>query len=83
MSNGGQALIGNMKNRIGGVSTDSEKILMLLIGAVALCGSPVSQYPGVVPPTVQVTTNYPGASARTLMDRRSADANLDPIPQKK
>ena len=29
---------------------------------------PISQYPDVVPPTVQVTTRYPGASARTLMD---------------
>ena len=29
---------------------------------------PVAQYPNIVPPTVQVTTTYPGASARTLMD---------------
>ena len=43
-------------------------VLMILIGAVALYGLPVSQYPDVVPPTVQVTTRYPGASARTLMD---------------
>ena len=43
-------------------------ILMVLLGAVALYGLPVSQYPDVVPPTVQVTTRYPGASARTLMD---------------
>jgi hydrophobic/amphiphilic exporter-1 (mainly G- bacteria), HAE1 family len=43
-------------------------ILMILVGVVALYGLPVSQYPDVVPPTVQVTTRYPGASARTLMD---------------
>jgi HAE1 family hydrophobic/amphiphilic exporter-1 len=43
-------------------------ILMILIGGVALYGLPISQYPDVVPPTVQVTTLYPGASARTLMD---------------
>jgi HAE1 family hydrophobic/amphiphilic exporter-1 len=43
-------------------------ILMILIGAVALYGLPVAQYPDVVPPTVQVTTRYPGASAQTLMD---------------
>jgi HAE1 family hydrophobic/amphiphilic exporter-1 len=43
-------------------------ILMILIGAVALYGLPISQYPDVVPPTVQVTTRYPGASARTLME---------------
>ncbi len=43
-------------------------ILMVVIGAVALFGLPVAQYPDVVPPTVQVTTRYPGASARTIID---------------
>src|SRR6516225_3638469 len=43
-------------------------VLMILIGGVALYDLPVAQYPNVVPPTVQVTTTYPGASARTLMD---------------
>jgi HAE1 family hydrophobic/amphiphilic exporter-1 len=43
-------------------------ILMVLIGAVALYDLPVAQYPDVVPPTVQVTTRYPGASASTLID---------------
>jgi len=38
-------------------------ILMILIGAVALYALPIAQYPDVVPPTVQVTTRYPGASA--------------------
>ncbi|MBN9595347.1 MAG: multidrug efflux RND transporter permease subunit [Afipia sp.] len=43
-------------------------ILMILIGAVALFGLAVAQYPNVVPPTVQVTTRYPGASAKTVID---------------
>ena len=43
-------------------------ILMILIGAVAVYDLPIAQYPDVVPPTVQVTTRYPGASASTLMD---------------
>jgi hydrophobic/amphiphilic exporter-1 (mainly G- bacteria), HAE1 family len=43
-------------------------ILMVLIGGVALFGLAVAQYPDVVPPTVQVTTRYPGASARTVID---------------
>jgi hydrophobic/amphiphilic exporter-1 (mainly G- bacteria), HAE1 family len=43
-------------------------ILMMVIGAVALYSLPVAQYPDVVPPTVQVTTRYPGASARTVID---------------
>src|SRR3974390_65328 len=43
-------------------------ILIVVIGAVALYRLPVAQYPDVVPPTVQVTTRYPGASARTVID---------------
>src|SRR6202166_1977746 len=43
-------------------------ILMIVIGAVALYTLPVAQYPDVVPPTVSVTTRYPGASARTVID---------------
>ncbi|OYX76104.1 MAG: hypothetical protein B7Y77_02660, partial [Bradyrhizobium sp. 35-63-5] len=43
-------------------------ILTMVLGAVALFNLPVAQYPDVVPPTVQVTTRYPGASARTVID---------------
>src|SRR4029077_18908938 len=43
-------------------------ILMVVIGAVAVFALPVAQYPDVVPPTVQVTTRYPGASAKTVID---------------
>jgi HAE1 family hydrophobic/amphiphilic exporter-1 len=43
-------------------------ILMIVIGGVALFALPVAQLPEVVPPTVQVTTRYPGASARTVID---------------
>ena len=43
-------------------------ILIVVIGAVAIFALPVAQYPNVVPPTVQVTTRYPGASARTVID---------------
>ncbi|MGJ4887590.1 efflux RND transporter permease subunit [Bradyrhizobium sp. HKCCYLRH3099] len=43
-------------------------ILMMLIGAVALFNLAIAQYPEVVPPTVQVTTRYPGASAKTVAD---------------
>lgn len=42
--------------------------VFVLIGLVALIQLPTAQYPNVVPPTVQVTTTYPGASARTLID---------------
>lgn len=43
-------------------------LVFVLIGAVALFQLPVAQYPNVVPPTVQVTTRFPGANAQTLVD---------------
>jgi HAE1 family hydrophobic/amphiphilic exporter-1 len=43
-------------------------ILMILIGGVCLFRLAVAQYPDVVPPTVQVITRYPGASAKTVID---------------
>lgn len=38
-------------------------IVMTIAGALALTRIPVSQFPDIVPPQVQVTANYPGASA--------------------
>jgi hydrophobic/amphiphilic exporter-1 (mainly G- bacteria), HAE1 family len=43
-------------------------LLTMLLGFVALFGLPVSQYPPITPPTVQVSTRYPGANARTLIN---------------
>ena len=43
-------------------------ILILLLGGVAVCTLPVEQYPPITPPSIQVTANYPGASARTLVE---------------
>ena len=43
-------------------------LVVVLIGLVAFINLPSAQYPNVVPPTVQVTTRYPGASARTLVE---------------
>ncbi|MCC7347673.1 MAG: efflux RND transporter permease subunit, partial [Variibacter sp.] len=42
-------------------------LLTIVLGAVALLRLPVAQYPNVVPPTVQVTARYPGATAHTLI----------------
>ncbi|MBN8245980.1 MAG: efflux RND transporter permease subunit [Verrucomicrobia bacterium] len=42
--------------------------VVMLLGAVALRVLPVSEFPPITPPTVQVTTTYPGASARTLVE---------------
>jgi HAE1 family hydrophobic/amphiphilic exporter-1 len=38
-------------------------IVTILIGAVAMWGLPVEQYPEITPPTVRVTASYPGANA--------------------
>src|SRR5580704_668913 len=43
-------------------------IVIVLIGGVALATLPIDQYPNIVPPTVQVTTTYPGASAKTVVE---------------
>jgi hydrophobic/amphiphilic exporter-1 (mainly G- bacteria), HAE1 family len=43
-------------------------LVIVLIGLVCLIRLPVAQYPNVTPPTVQVTTRYPGASAKGVMD---------------
>jgi HAE1 family hydrophobic/amphiphilic exporter-1 len=43
-------------------------LVFVLIGLVALIQLPTAEYPNVVPPTIQVTTRYPGASAKTLVD---------------
>ena len=41
--------------------------IVLLLGAVAIFQLPIAQYPPITPTTVQVTTSYPGASAKTLI----------------
>jgi len=41
-------------------------ILISLVGILSLLVLPISQYPDVVPPTVQVTAYYPGANAEDV-----------------
>jgi HAE1 family hydrophobic/amphiphilic exporter-1 len=41
-------------------------IVTIILGLVCLFKLPVSQYPDIVPPTIQVTTSYPGASAEIV-----------------
>ena len=42
-------------------------IVLVFLGIIAIGILPVSQYPNIVPPTIQVTTSYPGADASTLI----------------
>ncbi|HEX7217063.1 MAG TPA: efflux RND transporter permease subunit, partial [Methylomirabilota bacterium] len=41
-------------------------LVTVLIGAVFIYGLPIAQYPEIVPPTIQVSTRYPGASAEVV-----------------
>ncbi|MFP3868004.1 MAG: efflux RND transporter permease subunit [Desulfobacteraceae bacterium] len=43
-------------------------IITILLGLVCLFNLPVAQYPEIVPPTIQVTTFYPGASAKLVAE---------------
>src|SRR5208337_4124049 len=40
----------------------------IVIGIVALYSLPVAQYPQIVPPTIQVSTRLPGASAEVVAE---------------
>ena len=47
-------------------------ILTLLFGVVALYRLPVERYPAITPPTVVVSTVYPGANAQVVADTVAA-----------
>jgi len=43
-------------------------LVLSLAGYLSLIGLPVAQYPEIAPPTVRITSVYPGASAPTVED---------------
>lgn len=43
-------------------------IIILILGVLGLTTLPVSQYPDIAPPTVQVIANFPGANAQTVLE---------------
>jgi hydrophobe/amphiphile efflux-1 (HAE1) family protein len=43
-------------------------ILIMLAGGLSIVSLPIEQYPPVAPPTVQISTTYPGASAMTMQN---------------
>jgi len=43
-------------------------IILLFLGALGIFTLPVSQFPDIAPPTVEVAIAYPGASADVLVD---------------
>jgi len=47
-------------------------LLITLAGLVSYPTLPVAQYPDITPPVIQVTANYPGASAQVVADTVAA-----------
>ncbi|MBN9122352.1 MAG: efflux RND transporter permease subunit [Planctomycetes bacterium] len=47
-------------------------VVVTLAGALAVTALPVSQYPKVTPPTIQIDCNYPGASAQVVSETIAA-----------
>ena len=49
-------------------------VAIVLLGCIALVTLPVEQFPNIAPPTVEVTTSYPGANAETVLEVRHCAA---------
>ncbi|WP_274475601.1 efflux RND transporter permease subunit [Mangrovimonas aestuarii] len=43
-------------------------IIIVMLGLLGMNQLPVTQYPDIAPPTVQVTASYPGANAETILE---------------
>jgi len=43
-------------------------LVIMLAGGLAIVRLPIAQYPSIAPPTITITSTYPGASAKTLED---------------
>src|SRR5262249_60657628 len=41
-------------------------IILTLVGAISYRALPITEFPEIAPPTVEVTAQYPGASAEVL-----------------
>ncbi len=41
-------------------------LVILMVGSLAILNMPISQYPNITPPTVQITSNFTGADAQTV-----------------
>ena len=47
-------------------------LVIILLGGVAIFFLPITQYPPITPPTIQVTASYPGANAQVVADTVAA-----------
>ena len=46
-------------------------IVIVIAGGVSLTTLPISKFPEITPPTVQVTAFYPGANAQVIANRQN------------
>ncbi|TAA47577.1 efflux RND transporter permease subunit [Corallincola spongiicola] len=47
-------------------------IVIVLAGAMAMTATPIAQFPDIAPPTVTISTNYPGATAEVVANTVAA-----------
>ena len=54
-------------------------IIITLAGGIALFRLPIAQYPDITPPTVEVSTTYPGANAQVVADSVAAPIEREKV----
>lgn len=42
-------------------------VIIVLLGAFSILRLPISEYPDIIPPSIQVTATYPGADCETVV----------------
>ena len=47
-------------------------ILIVIVGAISFFSLPITQYPNIVPPSINITTKYAGAAPEVIMDTVAA-----------
>lgn len=43
-------------------------IIIVILGILGITALPITEYPEIAPPTVQIQANYPGANAQTVLE---------------
>lgn len=43
-------------------------IIIVILGVLGISALPITEYPEIAPPTVQISANYPGANAQTVLE---------------
>ena len=56
-------------------------IVIVMAGLAALVALPVAQYPEITPPSVQVTCQYPGASAVVVAPKPASEDHGSIAPE--